>query len=150
MAVTVKGIVLWRRELENRPGALAEVLAPLWAAGADLQVAMGYRIPGNESRAVVELAPVKGRKQEGAARTAGLAPSGIPTLLVTGDDRPGAGRAMAEALGEAGISMAFLVAQVVGRKYTMIVGFDNEADAKAATPVIKRSAAVRRPPARRR
>ena len=49
MPVTVKRDTLWRKEIENRPGALAAVLAPLAEAGADLQVVMGYRHPGHES-----------------------------------------------------------------------------------------------------
>ena len=36
MAVTVTEVTLWRREIENRPGMLAQVLEPL--AGADLQL----------------------------------------------------------------------------------------------------------------
>src|SRR5688500_14293928 len=144
MAITVSRITLWRRELANEAGSLAAVLEPLVKAGADLQVAMGYRFPGNESRAALELAPVKGRKQEAAARAAGLTPSDIPTLLVVGDNRAGVGHTISQELAQAGISMAFLVAQVVGRRYTMVVGFDNEADAKAAMPLIRRAAAVRK------
>ena len=41
MAVTVKKAVLWRTQIENRPGMLASTLAPLAEAGADLQVVMG-------------------------------------------------------------------------------------------------------------
>ena len=46
MAVTVKKIVLWRKEVENRPGILANALAPLANAGTDIRVVMGYRYPG--------------------------------------------------------------------------------------------------------
>ncbi len=43
MAITVKKAVLWRKEVDNRPGALE----PLAQAGADLQVVMAYRYPGS-------------------------------------------------------------------------------------------------------
>jgi hypothetical protein len=33
MALSVKKITLWRREMEERPGALAEALAPLAEGG---------------------------------------------------------------------------------------------------------------------
>ena len=46
MAVRVRVISLWRREVENRPGALARTLAPLAGAGTDLEVVMAYRYPG--------------------------------------------------------------------------------------------------------
>ena len=144
MPVTVKKVVLWRRELDNRPGALASVLEPLVRAGASFQIAMGYRFPGNESRAAVELAPVTGKKSTSAAQGAGLQPSGIPTLVVTGDDRPGLGYALAQGMADAGINLAFLVAQVLGRKYTAVFGFESEADADRAAAIIKRASAAKR------
>ena len=143
MPISVSRVTLWRRELANEAGALAGVLEPLVQAGANFQVAMGYRFPGDHTRAAVELAPVKGRKEEAAARAAGLTPSDIPTLVVVGDDRPGVGQAISRELARAGISMAFLVAQIVGRKYTMVVGFGSEADAKAAVPIIRRASSAR-------
>jgi len=147
MPLTVKKVVLWRRELDNRPGALAAILEPLARAGADLQVAMGYRFPGNETRAAVELAPVTGKKATAAAEGSGLRPSGIPTLIVTGDDRPGLGFALSQAMAAAGINMAFLVALVLGRRYSAIFGFENQADADRAVGLIKKAARAK---ARRR
>ena len=45
MAMTVKKIVLWRKEVENRTGILANALAPLANAGTDIHVVMAYRFP---------------------------------------------------------------------------------------------------------
>jgi hypothetical protein len=104
----------WRKEIDNRPGELASALEPLAQAGADLQVVMAYRYPGADKGAV-ELHPVSGRKPIAAAQTAGIARSSIPVLLVEGDNRPGLGYALAKALGDAGINMNFVMAQVVGR-----------------------------------
>jgi hypothetical protein len=139
MAVTVKKITLWRSEVANRPGTLASALGPLAQAGANLRVVMGYRFPGDETRGAVELYPITGKKAQAAARAAGLSDSGIPTLLVEGDDRPGTGSAIAGAIAEAGINLAFFVAQVVGRRYAAVIGFDSEADARRAAPMIKRA-----------
>lgn len=144
MPVTVKKVVLWRRELDNRPGALATVLEPLASAGADLQIAMGYRFPGNETRAAVELAPVTGKKAAAAAQRAGLQPYGIPTLIVTGDNRAGLGYALSQGMADAGINMAFLVAQVLGKKYSAVFGFENDADADRAVAVIKNASKARK------
>jgi hypothetical protein len=137
MPVTVKKVALWRRELENRPGALAGVLEPLARAGTDLQIAMGYRFPGYESRAAVEVAPVTSRRATTAAQGAGLQPSGIPTLIVVGDNRPGLGFAFSQGMADAGINMAFLVAQIVGRRYSAVFGFESDADADRAAAIIK-------------
>jgi len=140
MAVTVKKAVLWRKEIDNRPGMLANILEPLSEAGADLQVVMAYRYPGGTDKAAVELHPVSGRKSMAAAQTTGLAPSSIASLLVQGDNRQGLGHAIAKAIGDAGINLSFVMAQVVGRRYSAMFGFENEADASKATTLIKRAA----------
>ena len=143
MAVTVKKITLWRREVENRAGALASALEPLAQAKADLKVVMGYRLPGEESRAAIELYPVTGKKATDAARSIGLAASGIPSLLVEGDNRPGLGHAIANAIADANINMSFVLAQVVGRRYSAVFGFENESDAAKASGVVKKASTAK-------
>jgi len=143
MALTIRKVSLWRTEVDNRPGALAEVLAPLAAAKGDLQVLMGYRIPGQQQRAVIEIAPVTGRKLSGAAAEAGLSLAGAPALLVQGDNRPGVAHAVARALADSGVNIAFLVAQVVGKRYSAVFGFESEADLDKAVPRIRAAVAAR-------
>ena len=144
MAVTVKKITLWRSEVENKPGMLAQTLKPLADAGASVQVIMAYRFPGEPSRAAIELSPVSGRRSEAAAKTARLDRSSIPTLLTIGDDRPGLGREIAEAIAGAGINISFMVAQVVGRRYSAVYGFETEEEAQIATNLIKKVSKPRR------
>lgn len=138
MAIKVKTITLWRRDTEHKPGALARTLEPLARAGADLRVVMGYRHPGEEGRATIELYPIAGKKTTAAAGAAGLAASDIPTLLVEGDDKPGIGHALSRAIADAGINVSFLLAQVFGRKYSAILGFETDADAKRAAAIIRK------------
>jgi hypothetical protein len=137
--ITVRRITLWGCEVEDRPGALAEVLEPLTAAKANLDVVMGYKIPGQRQRAVLEVWPISGRRLSEAAEGTGLEPSPTPTLLVTGADRRGLGHAIARALGEAGINLSFLVTQVVGRRYSAVFGFSQESDADRAAAVIRKA-----------
>ncbi len=144
MGVTVKKAILWRKEVENQPGVLATTLQPLAEAGADLHVVMGYRVPGSESKAIIELHPVSNKKSKTAAQKAGLAPSSMPTLAVEGDNVPGIGHAIAKAIGDAGINMTFVVAQVVGGKYSAVFGFENESDTNKAATLIKKAARARR------
>lgn len=138
MAVTVKKAALWRKETEHRSGELASTLEPLMAAGADLKVVMGYRFGPDLSMAAIEVSPIVGRKAIAAARQSGLSASSIPGLIVEGDDKPGLGYAIATALGAANISLNFLVAQVVGRRYSAVFGFESEADAAQAARLIKK------------
>jgi hypothetical protein len=144
MSVTVKSISLWRKEVDNRVGSLAHTLEPVTKAGANLQILMGYRYPGEGTKAAIEVYPVTGKKATAAASEAGLSASSIPTLLVQGDDKPGLGHAIAQAISGAGVNMTFLVAQAIGRKFSAILGFETEADAKTATPLIKKAAARER------
>jgi hypothetical protein len=123
---------------------LAATLAPLAAVGADLQIVMGYRYPGNESRAAIEVYPVSGKKATAAAQATGLAVSSIPTLLVEGDNRAGLGAATAQALADANINVSFLVAQVLGKKYCAVFGFETEAEANKAARLIKRAAEAKK------
>lgn len=144
MPVKVKRITLWRKELENRAGSLAETLEPLARAGADLQVVMGYCYPGDRTRAAVELCPIGNKKVTAAAQAAGLAASSIPALLVEGDNRSGLGHAMTGALAAAGVNLDFLVAQVIGRKYSAVLGFESQADADKAGTLIKKAVAKKK------
>ena len=139
MAVTIKNIELWRKETENKPGSLAATLKPFAKGGANLQIVMAYRYPGQEQKAAIELFPVAGKKLTDAALAEGLSISGIPTLLVEGDNRPGLGHAIAQSIADAGINVTFLVAQVVGRKYSAVMGFDSAAEAKEAIALIKKA-----------
>lgn len=140
MALTVKVITLWRREIENRPGELAGVLQPLATTKADVQVLMAYRFPGDESRGAVELFPIAGKKAAAAASDAGLTQAhDIPALLVQGPNRAGIGYQTSRQIAEAGINLAFLVAQVVGTKFSAVYGFDTVTDRDRAVKLLKKS-----------
>jgi len=144
MALTVKKIVLWRKEVENRAGILAGALAPLAHAGADIHVVMAYRHPGQKSQGAIELYPVTGKKSATAARDAGFSASDIPVLLVEGDNRAGLGYATAQAIADAGISLDFLVAQVVGKKFSAVFGFESETDAAKCAAIIRKTGAAKK------
>jgi hypothetical protein len=105
VALTVKKIALWRKEVENGAGILAGALAPLAHAGANIHVVMAYRYPGHEFKGAIELYPVTGKKSATAAKEAGFSASDIPALLVEGDNRAGLGYATAQAIADAGISL---------------------------------------------
>jgi hypothetical protein len=144
MPVTVKNISLWRKEVENQVGTLAHTLEPVTKAGANLHVLMGFRYPGEGTKAAIELYPIAGKKVTAAAAEAGLSASSIPTLLVEGDDRPGLSFAIAQAIAGAGVNMTFFIAQAIGRRFSAVVGFETEADLKTAAPLIRKAAAGQR------
>ncbi len=142
MAISVKKINLWRREVENRPGTLAQTLEPLARGGTNLKMVMSYTYTGDPRRAAIELFPITGTKSTAAAQQAGLLASSIPTLLVEGDNRAGLGHAFAKATASAGINIGFMVAQVVGNRYSAVFGFSSDADADRAAALIKQAGAA--------
>ncbi len=148
MAVTVKKVVLWRKEVDNKPGTLAGTLAPLAQAGGNLRIVMGYALPGESRRSVIEVFPVTGKKATGAAGAAGLAASPIPCLLVEGDDQPGLGSRMARAVADQGVNLAFLIAETVGKRFSAVFGFESDGDATRATQALKAAAKPARPAAK--
>ncbi len=150
MAVSVKKIALWRKEAANRPGALAGALEPLAEAGANLRIVMGYALPGEGGGAVIELFPVAGRKATAAASAAGLAVSTISCLLVEGDDRPGLGARLARAVAGEGVNISFLMAETIGRKFSALFGFANDADLAKAQRAIRAAAKPVKPAKRAR
>jgi hypothetical protein len=128
MAITLKRITLWRKEVDNKPGALADTLALLAQTRTDLQAVMGYRYPGDQ-----------GAKRQSscircqARRLSRLPISGIgcfidPDRARAERQQTGLSHVIAKALGDAGINLSFVLAQVVGRKHAAVFGFENDSN----------------------
>ena len=140
MAVTIKRVELWQTEIRNKPGVLADTLEPLAQTGADLHVVRKYSLPGRSARATVEILPGRAKQAALAARAAGFSLSPTPVLMVEGDNRPGLAYAVANTIAWAGISVRFLSAQVVGHRYSALVGFKTADEAKKAAALIRKVA----------
>jgi hypothetical protein len=105
---------------------------------------MGYRYPGSETRAAIELYPVSGKKSVAAAHAAGLSATPVPALRVEGDNKPGLGYAIAKAIADGGMNLNFVVTQVIGRKYSALFGFETEEETGKAAKLIKKAAAKKK------
>ena len=144
MALTVKKVTAWRKQVSHTPGVLADVLTPLADAGVNLRVVMGYTFPGGSSRAAIEVFPITGKKALAAATAAGLSASPIACVHVEGDDRAGLGAEMARVVAEKAINISFMMAETVGRKFSAVFGFHSDGDAAIAAKAIKAAAKPRR------
>lgn len=136
MSVTVKRADLWRVEISNSPGTLAQTLEPFASGGVNLDVVMGYSYPDKRS-AAIEVFPVKPGKSLKAARNAGLSKSNFPCVVVSGQDKPGLGHSVASALADAGINLNFCVAQKLGKQYAGIFSFEAASEADLAVKIIR-------------
>jgi hypothetical protein len=138
MAFKVTQTHVWAAEIEDQPGGLARKLSGLAAAGANLECVIARRKPEKAGTGVVFVTPLKGKKVLAAAQADGFQETQrLATLKIEGPDRAGIGMKIAQAVGDAGISLRGMSAAVLGAKYVCYLAFDTEADAKKATGVVR-------------
>jgi hypothetical protein len=139
MKLLVKTVDIWRAELEDRPGALAEKLAALYAAKADLEFVLARRTPESPGKAVIFLTPLKGAKQLRAGAAAGFAKTqDLHAVRVEGANKPGAGAKMGQALAAEGLNLRGLCATVIGKRFVAYIAADTAEDAAKVAGVLKR------------
>ena len=144
MALKVTKIDVWSGELGDYPGGLAGVLRELAGATVDLEMVVARRRPEKPGKAIVFLAPLKGRNAVQAAARAGLGPdTGMAALRVEGPNRAGLGAKLVGAIAAAGINLRGLSAAVVGRQFAAFLAFDSAPEAAKAARAIKASVATR-------
>src|SRR5207247_11329901 len=72
MDLLVERVDVWAATIEDRPGGLAEVLATLRDAGADLQSIIARRTPEQPGKGVVFVTPLQGDREIRAAALVGF------------------------------------------------------------------------------
>lgn len=138
MAYTVEKLDVWTTEIDDRPGALDEKLAALADAQIDLTFLVARRQPQAPGKGIVFLGGIKGAKATKAASAAGLVKAGdIAALRVEGKNKPGACHQITACLAQNGINLRGVSANVIGTRFTAILAFDSEDDAKKAARLIK-------------
>ena len=139
LAITIKKVCLWRREIDASPPALAAALQSLADAGIRLRAFMRYRHFRDKQRAVVEVHPHESENEDrcvSALRDAGFRISNISTLLIEGDDAPGVEYAIARIVAEQDLDVVFSVTQAVTGKWGALLGFVSAADAERAAQAL--------------
>lgn len=138
MALTVSRVDVWVASIEDRPGGLAEKLAALAEAGAQLEFVISRRAPDKPGTGVVFLTPIKGAAQIRAAKQAGFEKTkSLHSIKVEGPDKPGLGAKLTGALAEAGINLRGLSAAAIGRRCVVHIALDSTADATKAARVLR-------------
>ncbi len=138
MALKVTKTEVWAAEIQDQPAGLARSLAAIAGTGASIECVIARRQPEKPGTGVVFVTPLKGKKALAAAGGVGFSETQrIATLKVEGDDRPGLGAQLAQAVGAAGVSMRGLTAAVVGRKFVAYLGFDGADDAAKAAAALR-------------
>ena len=139
MALNVTRVDVWAANIQDRPGGLAEKLAALAEAGAQIEFVIARRAPDKPSKGVVFLTPLKGAAQIRAARKAGFEKSkSLHSVRIEGPDKPGLGARMTQTLAEAGINLRGLSAAAIGKRCVVHLALDGSADATKAARILKR------------
>jgi hypothetical protein len=148
VALQVSNVQVWAREIDDRPGALADVLRAVTEAGGNIECVVARREPGMPGKGQVFVTLARSRNaQDAVAAAAGLnRVDDVVTLRVEGQDQPGLGGRLTGALEKAQINVRGVTASVIGGNFVCYVGLDSAHDAQAALPAIKhvKGGAVRR------
>jgi hypothetical protein len=139
MKLNVSRTDTWATVIDDRPGGLADKLAALAAAGANLELIVARRAPEQRGSGVVFVTPLKGAKQIKAAEAAGFQKTeSLHSLRVEGADQPGMGAKLTQVLAEAGVNLRGLSAAALGKRYVSHLALDTAKDAAKAAAVLKR------------
>ena len=139
MALKVSRVGVWAASLKDRPGALAEKLAPLAEAGANLAFVIARRTEKKPGTGVVFLTPLTGRQQLAAAKKAKFKKTkSLHSVKAESPDKPGLGAKITAAIAEAGINLRGLSAASIGRKSIMYLAFDKADDAAKAARALRK------------
>jgi hypothetical protein len=150
MPYKVNCVDVWTGEIEDRVGGLAAKLESLADAGADLEMVIARRQPGQPGKGVVFVGPVTGAGARKAAAATGLAKSGdLAALRVEGPNRPGECSRLTRRLAEAGLNLRGISAAALGTKCVVLLAFDTSADAGKAARLLRAAGSRRKAPARR-
>jgi len=138
MALKVTKTEVWAAEIQDQPAGLALTLSAIAGVGASIECVIARRQPDKPGTGVVFVTPLKGKKALAAAAAVGFSETQrVATLKVEGDDRPGLGAQLAQAVGAAGVNLRGLSAAVVGRKFVAYLAFDAADDAAKAAAALR-------------
>ena len=136
----VERVDVWAASIEDRPGGLAEVLAALREAGADLQFIIARRAPEAPGKGVVFVTPLRGDREIRAAADVGFnVTRKLHSVRVMGADRPGIAAELTQKLADGRINLRGFSASVIGPQFVGYVAVDSLDDANKAIAVLEKA-----------
>ena len=139
MALKVSRVDVWATGLKDKPGRMADKLASLADAGANLQFVVARRAPDKPGTGVVFVTPLTGAKQLKAAKKAGfLKTKALKSVRAEGADKPGVGAKVTQALANADINMRGFSAAAIGKKFVCYIAVDKTADATKTVRILRK------------
>jgi len=140
MDLLVENVDVWAATIEDRPGAVAELLAALREAGADLQFIIARRAPEAPGKGVVFVTPLQGDNEIRAASDVGFnVTRKLHSVRVMGRDRPGIAAELTQKLADGGINLRGFSASVIGTQFVAFAAVDSLNDANKAIEILERA-----------
>lgn len=135
----VERVDVWAATIKDKPGGLANILAGLRDAGADLDFIVARRAPDQPGKGVVFVTPLRGDREVRAASALGFdVTRSLHELRVEGENKPGVAAALTEKLAKAGINLRGFSAAVIGTRFILYIGLDTNEDAEKAAAILKK------------
>ena len=139
MDLLVERVDVWAATVPDRPGGLAEVLAALREAGADLKSIIARRAPDDPGKGVVFVTPLQSDAEISAAAQVGFnVTRHLHSVRVMGADRPGVAALLAQKLADAEINLRGFSASVIGKQFVAYVAVDSLDDANRAIAILEK------------
>jgi len=140
MDLLVERVDVWAATIDDQPGALAEVLAALRDAGADLQFIIARRAPQDPGKGVVFVTPLQGDREIRVAAEVGFnVTQRLHSVRVTGRDRPGIAAELTQKLADGRINLRGFSAAVIGAQFVAHVAVDSLQDANRVIETLQKA-----------
>jgi hypothetical protein len=134
----VERVDVWAATIEDRPGGLAQALATLRSAGADLKFIIARRTePG---KGVVFVTPLQGDREIEAAAQAGFnITHTLHSVRIMGPDRPGIAAELTKRLADGRINLRGFSLCVLGPQFLAYAAVDSLEDANKVIEILKKA-----------
>jgi len=140
MDLFVERVDVWAATIEDKPGGLADVLAVLRDAGANLQSVIGRRAQDQPGKGVLFVTPLQSDRQIRAASEVGFnVTHTLHSVRVLGRDRPGIAAELTQRLADAGINLRGFSASVIGNQFIAYVAVDSLQEANQVIELLKKA-----------
>ena len=138
MNLIVQHVDVWAAAIDDKPGALAEVLTVLQQAGADLQSVISRRAPEEPGKGVVFVTPLQGDAETAAAAQAGFNVTQVlHSVRVIGTNLPGALATLTQKLADEGINLRGFSSSTIGSRFVAYVAVDSLHEAQRAIATLE-------------
>lgn len=130
---------VWVASMEDKPGALANRLAALADAGADLDFIIARRAPDKPGTGLLFVTPLRGDAEVSAAAEMGFRiTSRLHSVRVDGENQKGIAAKITEKVGAAGINLRGFSGAVIGTRFVMHLSVDTKEAADKMIKILQR------------